>query len=102
MLLFTALFLLPDESLLPSRFWGRVLYGVCAGLFCMLFRTFGEFEEGAVFAVLLVNALRAAFEKLPYTKREKHRLSEARRVAREAQTEVLLAAPDAEGGDRNG
>lgn len=102
MLLFTALFLLPDEVLLPSRFWGRVLYGVCAGLFCMLFRRFGEFEEGAVFAVLLVNALRAAFEKLPYTKREKHQLSEARRAAREAQTEAMLTGDDAEGGVPNG
>lgn len=102
LLLFTALFLLPEESLLPNRFWGRVLYGACAGLFCMLFRTFGEFEEGAVFAVLLVNALRAAFEKLPYTKREKQQLSEERRAARAAQAEALQEAPLPEGGAQNG
>lgn len=102
LLLFTALFILPDEALLPNRFWGRILYGACAGLFCMLFRMFGEFEEGAVFAVLLVNALRAAFEKLPYTKREKKGFSEARRTARELQTQSVLTESASEGGAVNG
>lgn len=102
LLLFTALFLLPDEALLPSRFWGRLLYGGCTGLFCMLFRLFGEFEEGAVFAVLLVNGLRAVFEKLPYTKREKQRLSEARRAVREVTADTLPADSAPEGGAHNG
>lgn len=102
LLLFTALFILPEESLLPNRFWGRLLYGVCAGIFCMLFRMFGEFEEGAVFAVLLVNALRTVFEKLPYTKGEKKKLSEERRIAREAQADALLAENLPEGGAENG
>lgn len=102
LLLFTALFLLPEETLLPNRFWGRLLYGACAGLFCMLFRTFGEFEEGAVFAVLLVNALRTTFEKLPYTKREKQKLSETRRAAREAQNTQTPADSAPKGGAVNG
>lgn len=102
LLLFTALFILPDESLLPNRFWGRILYGACAGAFCMLFRMFGEVEEGAVFSVLLVNALRAAFEKLPYTKREKKAFAEARRAAREALAEAKLSESTPEGGAANG
>lgn len=96
MLFFTALFLLPEEAILPKHFYGRLLYGATAGLFCMLFRLLGEFEEGAVFAVLLVNVLSAVFDKMPLTARERRKLSEERRDRRE---ELAKAIEAQEGGD---
>ena len=98
MLFFTALFLLPEEALLPKRFYGRLLYGVTAGLFCMLFRHLGEFEEGAVFAVLLVNVLSAVFDKLPLTARERRKQVAVRREKQAARAETAEAR---EGGGAN-
>ncbi len=97
MLFFAALFLLPTEPLLPKRFYGRLLYGAAAGLICMLFRFFGDFEEGAVFAVLLVNALSSVFDKIPLSRRERLAFSEERRKKREEEEARLTAAPN-EGG----
>lgn len=99
MLFFTALFLLPEEALLPKRFYGRLLYGAAAGLICMLFRYFGDFEESAVFAVLIVNALSSVFDKLPYSKRERRVFSEERRKKREEEEARLIAAPNEGGAD---
>lgn len=82
MLLFAALFLLPEEAILPKRFWGRVAYGACAGIFTMLFRRFGAFEEGAVFAVLLCNALTSAFDKLPEADFKRRKKREERKKQR--------------------
>lgn len=96
MLLFAALFLLPEEAILPKHFWGRVAYGAAAGLVTMLFRRFGAFEEGAVFAVLLCNALTSAFDKLPEARFETRAKRLARRKKREAQE--LAASPLTEQG----
>ena len=85
MLLFAALFLLPEEAILPKRFWGRVAYGATAGFLTMLFRRFGAFEEGVMFAVLLCNALTSAFDKLPEARFETRAKKLARRKKREAQ-----------------
>ena len=65
MLVFGALFLLSEEPFLPKTFYGRLVYGVCGGVFCMLFRRFGAFEEGVMFAVLLTQALSGVFNRLP-------------------------------------
>ena len=65
MLVFGALFLLSEEPFLPKTFYGRLVYGVCGGVFCMLFRRFGAFEEGVMFAVLLAQALSGVFDRLP-------------------------------------
>lgn len=94
MLFFAALFLLPEESILPKRFWGRVAYGVSAGIFTMLFRRFGALEEGAVFAVLLCNALTSVFDKLPEARFEHRARKLARRKRREAD-EAKSAPADA-------
>lgn len=57
MLVFTALFLLPNPATLPKTHLQRLLYGMAAGGICMLLRYFGAYEEGACFAVLLMNAV---------------------------------------------
>ena len=50
----------------------------------MLFRRFGALEEGAVFAVLLCNALTSAFDKLPVARFERRAKQQARKKRREA------------------
>lgn len=88
MLFFAALFLLPEAAVLPKRFWGRVAYGASAGLITMLFRRFGVYEEGVMFAVLLVNALTSAFGKLPLARFERAERKEKRRKAKITQSEI--------------
>ena len=71
MLLFSSVFFLTDDKLLPKSFYSRICYGAAAGLMCMIMRSVGKFEDSTVFAVLLANGLVTAFDKLPLTKREK-------------------------------
>lgn len=72
MLLFSSVFFLTDDKLLPKSFYARICYGAAAGLMCMIMRSVGKFEDSTVFAVLLANGLVTAFDKLPLTKRERH------------------------------
>lgn len=55
-LLFCSVFLVTDPVTSPHTAFGRCLYGVLAGVFTMIFRFYGVFEQGAAFAVLLANA----------------------------------------------
>lgn len=87
MLLFAGILILPYESMLPKRFYGRLVYGAAAGLICMLFRTFGTFEEGVVFAILIANALAGVCDKMPVSRWERKAHAKRRRLAREAQEE---------------
>lgn len=87
LLLFAAIFLLPNEILLPKRFYGRILYGVVAGFCTMLLRRFGAFEEGVIFVILLMNVLAPTFNHLPLTGFERKRLSKARQKRRALEEE---------------
>lgn len=62
-LLFTGVFLLPASVLAPRGWLGRIVYGVGGGLLVMLLRSFGRFEEGACFAVLLMNAFAPVIDR---------------------------------------
>lgn len=55
-LFFCSVFLMTDPAASPHSFAARCLYGAFAGAMTMVFRRFGAFEQGAVFAVLLANA----------------------------------------------
>lgn len=55
-LLFCSVFLVTDPVTSPHTTVGRCFYGLLAGVLVMMFRLFGSFEQGAVFAVLLSNA----------------------------------------------
>ncbi|MGN0572234.1 MAG: RnfABCDGE type electron transport complex subunit D [Candidatus Fimenecus sp.] len=99
MLFFAALFLLPEEAILPKRFWGCVAYGVSAGLFTMLFRRYGTFEEGAVFAILLSNALVSVYEKLPQARFERRRRQEERRKLHEGTADGQVSSEQGGGAD---
>jgi len=54
-LLFAGVFLLNDPVTSPRFNPARIVYGVIAGVMVMLLRHTGRFEEGACFAVLLMN-----------------------------------------------
>lgn len=77
MLVFTALFLLPNPATLPKSHLQRLIYGMSAGAICMLLRYFGAYEEGACFAVLLMNAAWPVADGLIQARREhKHNAPE--------------------------
>lgn len=63
-LVFGAVFLLNDPVTSPKRPAARALYGFVAGIVVMLFRHFGGFEQGLVFALLFMNALSEQFDRL--------------------------------------
>lgn len=63
-LLFSGIFLLPASVTAPRHPLGRIVYGVCGGLLTMLLRRFGQFEEGACFAILIMNALAPAIDRV--------------------------------------
>ena len=63
LLLFAGIILLPDEVTAPKGKISRLLYGAVGGIICMIIRHFGAFEEGACYAVLIMNALSPFFDK---------------------------------------
>ena len=56
-LLFCAVFLMTQSETAPRTNVGKLVFGAAGGLLLMLFRMFGAFEQGAVFVVLLMNAI---------------------------------------------
>lgn len=54
--LFCAVFMVSNPVSAPRTRVGRCVYGALAGAFVMLFRYFGQFEQGAAFAVLAADA----------------------------------------------
>ncbi|MCI8553639.1 MAG: RnfABCDGE type electron transport complex subunit D [Clostridiales bacterium] len=78
-LLFCGVFLLNDSVTAPRHWLGRVVYGVLAGVLVMALRYYGRFEEGACFAVLLVNAFSPLIDRLCW------RLVNIRRLSRQGQ-----------------
>lgn len=57
MLVFSALFFMTDPATQPHSTLSKLLYGMAGGALCMLIRYVGPYEDGSVFAVLLINAL---------------------------------------------
>ncbi|HEX3037715.1 MAG TPA: RnfABCDGE type electron transport complex subunit D [Oscillospiraceae bacterium] len=55
-LLFCSVFMITEPSTAPRTGIGRCVYGALAGILLMLFRSYGAYEQGACFAVLLMNA----------------------------------------------
>lgn len=75
MLIFAGLILLPDPFTSPKNTPGKILYGIFAGLICMLLRRYGAFEESVCFTILIMNAVAPAvkdyFDSLADSMREK-------------------------------
>lgn len=64
MLIFAAIFLITNPAILPKTRNGKIFFGVFTGLLCMLMRSFGVYEEGVCFAVLIADALSEQFDKI--------------------------------------
>lgn len=62
-LLFCAFFVANDPVTSPKLPLARLAYGAMAGVLCMLFRYYSNFQQGAVFAVLICNVFSTAFDK---------------------------------------
>ncbi|HHY53387.1 MAG TPA: RnfABCDGE type electron transport complex subunit D, partial [Clostridiales bacterium] len=56
LLLFGGIFLLGDPVTTPKREMSKVAFAVTSGVMVMLFRHFGNMEEGITFALLVMNA----------------------------------------------
>ena len=56
-LLIGAIFMATDYVTSPATAWGKVIFGVGAGLITFMIRYFGVYPEGVSFAILLMNIL---------------------------------------------
>ncbi len=52
-----AIFMATDYTTSPSTPWGKVIFGLGAGLFTCLIRYFGTYPEGVSFAILFMNII---------------------------------------------
>lgn len=62
-IMFVAVYMLTEPVTLPRRPLAKLLYAVTAGFFTMIFRYYGNTLMGAVFALLLTNALSPLFDR---------------------------------------
>ena len=56
-LLIGAFFMATDYVTTPQTSWGRVIFGVGAGVLTVIIRLYGSYPEGVSFAILLMNIL---------------------------------------------
>ncbi len=67
--IFCAVFMVPEPSTAPSGKWAKLAYGAVLGAVTMIFRSYGVFESGACFSLLLISPLSPAFDRLFTRKR---------------------------------
>ncbi len=63
-IIFTAVFIAAQPDTSPRHPGAKLLYGVLVGLGTMFYRTFGAYEVGSCFVMLLANPLAPAFDRL--------------------------------------
>lgn len=56
-LMLCAIFMATDYVTTPSTDWGRVIFGIGAGIITVLVRKYGSYSEGISFAILFMNIL---------------------------------------------
>ena len=59
-----AIFMATDYVTSPATAWGKVIFGLGAGVITFLIRYFGNYPEGVSFAILLMNIVNPYIEKL--------------------------------------
>ena len=68
-LMFSAFFVATDPVTAPIKPWGKIIYGIGIAFFTILIRNFATFQEGIIFAIILMNAIAPLidgwFEKKP-------------------------------------
>ena len=67
-LMLGAVFMATDYVTTPSTPWGRVLFGLGAGLLTVLIRIYGSYTEGVSFAILFMNILTPYLSRWTRTK----------------------------------
>ncbi len=63
-LLFAGIFMWSDPVTSPKHWLGQILYGILAGALVIYLRHVGQFEEGVCFAILLLNPVAPAVDRL--------------------------------------
>ena len=63
-LIIGAFFMATDYVTSPATPWGKIVFGVGAGLLTFLIRYFGSYPEGVSFAILIMNLLVPYIDKL--------------------------------------
>ncbi len=63
-LLIGAIFMATDYVTSPATAWGKIIFGLGAGLLTFMIRYFGIYPEGVSFAILFMNILNPYIEKL--------------------------------------
>ena len=63
-LILGAFFMATDYSTTPVTGWGKIVFGVGAGLITAVIRFYGNYPEGVSFAILLMNILTPYIDKL--------------------------------------
>ncbi len=66
-LFFAAVFLATEWVTSPVTPWGRILFGVGAGVLTLIIRYWGNAVEGAFYAVLIMNALTPLLDRIAAT-----------------------------------
>jgi Na+-translocating ferredoxin:NAD+ oxidoreductase RnfD subunit len=56
-LILAAVFIATDTVTLPVTARGRIIFGICCGLFTVIIREYGDAREGVYYAVLLINSV---------------------------------------------
>ena len=59
-----AIFMATDYVTTPQTNLGRIVFGLGAGMFTVLFRVYSSYPEGVSFAILLMNILTPYINKL--------------------------------------
>ncbi|MBN2239932.1 MAG: RnfABCDGE type electron transport complex subunit D [Dehalococcoidales bacterium] len=67
-LMLGAFFMATDYVTSPITKWGRVVFGIGAGLVTVLIRVYGGLNEGVCFSILFMNALTPLIDRLIKTK----------------------------------
>jgi len=62
--LLAAFFLLTDDSSSPVNLWAMLIYGAAGGLMTILIRNIGAYQEGVIYAVLVVNLINPLIDKI--------------------------------------
>lgn len=86
---FCAVFQLTDPVTSPKRGVAKALYGLAAGVLIMVFRWYGGYEETTLFALLMMNALAPAFDRLA-----EHWAAQERRIRYGAKAALALSGEE--------
>jgi len=75
-LLFAAFFVATDPVTAPIKPMGKIVFGLGLAFFTVLIRNFATFQEGVIFAIILMNAIAPLIDDLFNKEVEESKLSE--------------------------